>query len=362
MWKIDPVCGMKVKEEEAFTGDCGGETVFFCSEGCRSRFPGPAACDVNSKDYDFTIIGGGPAALTAAVYAATLHMNTILLAKDLGGQAVDSTKIENYMGFDFITGPDLVARFERQLLHSHYVDHRICEVEKIETTENGFLVRTEDRSIRTRTVLVATGMTRRRLGIPGEETFQRRGVFYGNVQDLSYVDGADVAVIGGGNSALQMVENLAPVARRIHLVADGAFRADPAVIERVLKIRRCTRYVGYRTLRFDGDDAIGSVTIRPKGREGETRLSVAGVFIAIGLAPNSSLASDLAALNPRGEIIVGKNGATSRPGLFAAGDVTDAFGKRIIIAAGEGAKATLAARQYLFSLRRDRAEQTVTTP
>lgn len=357
MMQIDPVCRMKVREDEAFTAPCNGETYFFCSEGCRSRFLETATCEVKTERYDFTIIGGGPAALTAAVYAVTLRMNTVLLAKNLGGQAIDSTKIENYMGFDFITGPELVSKFERQLLHTHYVDHRICDVEQIEPTDEGFIVRTDDRTMHTRAVLVATGMTRRRLGIPGEEAFQRRGVFYGNVQDLSFVDGADVAVIGGGNSALQMVENLAPVARRIHLISDTAFLADQTVIERVIRIRHCARYVGYRTLRFDGDDRLRSVTIRPRGREGETRLPVSGVFIAIGLVPNTSIVSDLVDLNPKGEIVIEKNCATSHPGLFAAGDVTDAFGKRIIIAAGEGAKATLAARQYLFDLRKKGAKE-----
>jgi len=138
------------------------------------------------------IIGGGPAGLTAAVYAATMKLHAFLVSKNLGGQAVDSSKILNYMGYDFITGPELVDKFKDQLIRSHYIDHLISEVEHIFSGEEGFTVVTSGLIHYTaKALIVATGMTRRRLGVPGEEEFQRKGVFYGNLQDPTFVVGSD---------------------------------------------------------------------------------------------------------------------------------------------------------------------------
>lgn len=352
--KKDPVCNMDVNEGQSLTAECDGEIFYFCSEGCRDKFLKDKACKAPRSSYDLIIIGGGPAGLTAAVYAATLKIDAFLLAKDLGGQAIDSTMIENYMGYDFIQGTELVEKFQHQVIQSHYLDHRMSDAKEIAPVEGGFHVTTTE-GVRyfSRTVLVATGMTRRRLKVPGEEELQRRGVFYGNLQDLSFVQGEGAAVIGGGNSALQMVENLHTVAKEIHLVSNSKLKADPVVIDRVSKFKNLHRYEGYQVLEFSGEKRLSGISIRAKGADQTTTLAVKGVFIAIGLVPNSSLVSRLAALNERNEIIIHPDCSTSVPGIFAAGDVTDAFGKRIIIASGEGAKAALAARQYILNLRKN---------
>jgi YVTN family beta-propeller protein len=130
--KRDPVCNMEVREDTGITAECSGVVHYFCSEGCKDKFLKEMACKLPRTSYDLIIIGGGPAGLTAAVNAATMKINAFLTAKDLGGQAVDSTKIENYMGFDFITGPELIGKFREQLVRSHYIDHVISDVEKIE--------------------------------------------------------------------------------------------------------------------------------------------------------------------------------------------------------------------------------------
>ena len=347
--KRDPVCNMEVREEDAVTAECNGEIFYFCSEGCRDKFLEERTCKVPRRSYDLIIVGAGPAGLTAGVYSATLRVDAFLIGKELGGQAVDSTKIENYMGYDFITGPELVDKFQYQLINSHYIDHLIDEVDRIEAVEGGFNVTTAE-LVRyfARTVIIATGMTRRKLDVPGEETFQRRGVFYGNIQDFSFVHDEPVAVIGGGNSALQMVENLHGVAREIHLVSRGELTADPAIMERVKCFENLHAYEGYKVLELTGDSSLSGITIRKTGEEGTKNIAVKGVFISIGLQPNTFAVSHLAESNERGEIVIGPDCSTSCPGLFAAGDVTNAFGKRIIIASGEGAKAALAARQYLL--------------
>jgi alkyl hydroperoxide reductase subunit F len=347
--RTDPVCNMDVPDDRAVTAEYEGQTYYFCSEGCRDRFLHSRPRTEPRSAYDLIIIGGGPAGLTAAVYAATLKIDTFVALADLGGQAIDSTKVKNYMGYDFITGPELIDKFKTQLLQSNYVDHRVSEAEKIEPLDGGYRVTLADLSSYTaRAVIVATGMTRRKLGVPGEEQFQRKGVFYGNVQDVSFVQGEDVVVVGGGNSAMQIVEKLLPAARQIHVVSDLPLTADASVIERTASAHRVHRHEGYKVRRITGNDRVEQVIIHKLAEPEELALDARGVFVAIGLHPNTMLVAHLVELNDRGEIVIGPDCATSRPGLFAAGDVTNAYGKRIIIAAGEGAKAALAVKQLLL--------------
>jgi len=346
---IDPVCKMTIEAKDAFTEKCDGETFYFCSEGCRDRFLKERTCKIPRTSYDLIIIGGGPAGLTAAVYAATLKINAFLITRDLGGHAIDSTKVENYMGFDFITGPELTEKFQYQLIHSHYIDHLLSDVEKVETTEAGFNVTTSElKTYSAKTLIIATGMTRKKLNVPGEEEFQRKGIFYGNIQDISFVQGEDVAVVGGGNSAFQMVDSLHSVTKHIHLISD-TFAADPVIIERISRFSNLTKYEGVKIVEFLGEKTLSMITLRKKAGQEQISLPVKGVFIAIGLRPNPFLVSHLVKLNDAGEIIIHPDCSTSCPGIFAAGDVTSAFGKRIVIASGEGAKAALAARQYLLN-------------
>jgi alkyl hydroperoxide reductase subunit F len=345
---------MDVDESSAVTAECNGMTYYFCSEGCRDKFLKEMTCRTPRTSYDLIIIGGGPAGLTAAVYAATLKMDAFMITKDLGGQAIDSTKIENYMGYDFIRGPELIDKFQDQLIHSHYIDHLMSEVEKVEATDGEFRVTVSGlKEYAAKALIITTGMTRRKLRVPGEEEFQRRGVFYGNIQDLSFVQGEDVVVIGGGNSALQMVENLHNVAGNVALVSTTKLTADAVIIERVGSQANVKIYEEYKVLEFSGEKTLSYVVIRKMASEETLEVSARGVFIAIGLQPNASWISHLVDLNEKGEIIIGPDCSSSHPGIFAAGDVTNAFGKRIIIASGEGAKAAMAARQYLLNLKKN---------
>ena len=344
---------MDVDVKTALSSECDGKIYYFCSEGCRDKFLKDTACRLPRTSYDAIIIGGGPAGLTAAVYAAQLKMDAFLITRDLGGQAIDSTRVENYMGYDFITGPELIDKFQYQLIHSHYIDHLISEVEKVEMVPDGFSVTTSDLSKYTsRVLIVASGMTRRKLNVPGEEEFQRKGVFYGNVQDFSFVQGEDAAVVGGGNSALQIVENLKMVARNIFLISDGKLTADKVIIDRVNQCANLHKFEGHKIVEFAGEETVSGISLRKKAGKELHDIPVKGVFIAIGLIPNSQLVSDLVELNDRGEVVIGPDCSTSCHGLFATGDVTNAYGKRIIIASGEGAKAAMAARRHILKLRR----------
>lgn len=226
----------------------------------------------------------------------------------------------------------------------------MSDVEKIGATQIGFNVTTSEfKTYSAKTLIIATGMTRRRLKVPGEEEFQRKGVFYGNIQDFSFVQGKDVAVIGGGNSALQIVETLHSVAGNIYIISDTELTADSVMIERVSRFKNLKKFEGYKVLEFKGEKTLSGIVIRKTASDEIMEISVKGVFIAIGLQPNSFLVSHLVKLNEKGEIIINPDCSASYPGIFAAGDVTNAFGKRIIIASGEGAKAALAARQYILA-------------
>jgi NADH-dependent peroxiredoxin subunit F len=356
--KIDPVCKMSVEEENAITANHNSEIYFFCSEGCKKKFESDKLHEKSFDRFDLIIIGGGPAGLTAAVYAALLKMKAFLIADGLGGQAIDSTKIENYMGFDFITGPELVKKFHYQLINSHYLDHLISEVELIEASEGGFIITTSEmKKYFAKAILVSAGMKKRKLSLPGEKKFQRKGVFYGNLQDLSFVQDGDAVVIGGGNSALQIVENLHTLTRMIYLVSDTELTADALLIERIKRFKNLKLFEDHKAVKFSGSNVLSSVTIRKNGKKELIDLPVSGVFVSIGLSPNSSLVNQLVDLNERGEIIINQDCSTSYPGIYAAGDVTNAFGKRIIIAAGEGAKAAMAARQYILNVKKKAANE-----
>ena len=303
--------------------------------------------------FDLMIIGGGPAGLAAAVYASILRMKAFLIAQDLGGQAIDSKKVSNYMGFDFITGPELIEKFQTQLLQHHYIEHHMGKVVGIEKHANRFQVMTDfGQTYDAVSILVATGMRRRRLDVPGEEQFQRRGVFYHLVQDTSLVAGMDVAVVGGGNSGLQAVQELSTLAKTIHLISDYPLIGDPELIENVKRLGNVTEHIGYTIREIQGDDRVCGVELAALDSTKKETLSVSAVFVEVGLLPNSGFASHLVELNDQGEIMIGPDCSTRCPGVFAAGDVTNAFGKRIIIASGEGAKAALAAREYILTKRR----------
>ena len=348
----DPVCGMEVESEE-FAIDCGGKRHLFCSQGCLDRFKSLHKDSLEKHIYDLVIVGGGPAGLTAAVYASVLRIDTILLAKDIGGQAIDSTKVKNYMGFDFISGPDLVKKFRDQFLHDHYLDHCIDEVVKISRTNDGLEILTRaKRRLRTNAVIIASGMKRRKLGIPGEERLQRRGIFYRMVHDIPQLQEAAVAVVGGGNSAVQTASDLKEMGCDVILVSKGKLIADPSGIDALSGAKAVEILEGYDVVEIKGDEKVKGIIIQSAhgAERRETRCD--GVFIQVGFTPNTEFCQDLVRLNERGEIIIGPDCSTNVGGVYACGDVTNSFGKRIVIASGEGAKAALSAKDYVLQKRR----------
>lgn len=344
----DPICGMEVTSEE-ITFEFEGKKFLFCSKGCLEKFKNFPKDFSQKYIYDLVIIGAGPAGLTAAVYASVSKIDTFLITKDIGGQAVDSTKIKNYMGFDFITGKELVKKFQNQFLHEHYLAHRIDEVVKISRRDKEFEILTKEKNrILARAIIIASGMKRRKLGIPGEERFLRKGVSYSAVQDTALFKDLDVVVVGGGNSGVQTACDLKNIASKVTLVSKGKFIADQCDIDRVMESRNIDILENYDVIEIEGKDRLESVIVQSRQNSETKRILCRGVFIQVGFLANTEFCQDMIKLNEKGEIIINPDCSASLEGVFACGDVTNCFGKRIVIASGEGAKAALSAKKYLI--------------
>jgi alkyl hydroperoxide reductase subunit F len=299
--------------------------------------------------YELIIIGAGPAGITASIYAARKRMNVLVIAKDIGGQAALSSDVENYTGYQYITGAELTKKFE-QHMREFQVELKQEEVVGIEKADGGFRVTTDKGTYDSKTLIIASGAKPRKLNVPGEEKFKNRGVTYCATCDAPLFSDRDVAVVGGGNSGLDATLQLIRIANRIYLIEAGPkLRGDEAMREKVERSEKVSIFTNTKVVEILGDKFVTGVVVEWEGKR-ET-LSVQGVFIEIGYVPSSDFAAGLVKLNERNEIIVDARCRTSVDGIFAAGDVTSVPQKQIIVAAGEGAKAALSAYEYLQRYR-----------
>jgi alkyl hydroperoxide reductase subunit F len=301
--------------------------------------------------YDVVIIGAGPAGMTAAVYCARKKLSTLLLSKDVGGQTLWTNDIENYMGYQFIEGPELVEKFEHQV-RQFPIDVKIEEdVVGLIKIEGGFEVHTATgETYRARAAIIASGKRPRSLGVPGEERLRGRGVTYCSTCDGPLFEGLKVAVIGGGNSAMEAVIDMLKIAAHVYMVSLTPLTCDQLLADRIRESPNLTVYTEHTVQEVLGDSATSGIRIKDIKTGEEKILEVGGVFVEIGLMPNSDFAKDLVGLNGLGEIEVSCAGETPVAGLFAAGDVTNVPEKQIVVAAGEGAKAALQAYRFLQRL------------
>lgn len=298
---------------------------------------------------DLIIVGAGPAGITASIYAARKRMNFLTVTKDIGGQAAWSADIENYTGYQLITGLELVDKFEEHMQKYGIKLKENEEVTELERRDEHIWVKTDKGIYEARTAVIASGKSSRELGVPGEKEFKNRGLTYCATCDAPLFAEKDVAVIGGGNSALDAALQLIKIAKHIYLINNTPELGGDAIMrEKVTESEKVSIFNSTEVTQVLGDRMAEGITIRGKGRE-ET-LSVQGVFVEIGLVPNSKFAKGLEK-NELGEIKVNCRSETNIPGIFAAGDVTNVPDKQIIIAAGEGAKAALSAFRYLAQRR-----------
>ena len=302
--------------------------------------------------YDTVIIGGGPAGLTAAVYAARKSMSVAIITDDLGGQPMWTSGVENYMGFQYITGPELMEKFEEQAKQFDIEVETGDPVSRLDITDGIKRVTTSSgRVFLGRTTIIASGKRSRKLGIPGEQEYAGRGVSYCATCDGPVFAGEEVMVAGGGNSAMQSALELAAICPVVQLVSLTKLTGDEILIDKVEADERITTYLLWQPMEIKGDGSVESVVIGSVEGGERKELKVKGMFIEAGLQPNSGFAVDLLELNRRGEIVVDCDCRTGVQGIYAAGDVTQVRDKQIVVAAGEGCKAALSAHEFLLGLK-----------
>jgi len=297
---------------------------------------------------DCCIIGAGPAGMTAAVYLARKRLKTGIVSKEIGGQVAWTLGIENYMGYQYITGRELSSKFEEQV-RQFPVPIVADEVNSVSVGDDGFAIKTEGgRDIVARTVIVATGKKPRELGLPNEKGLIGRGLSYCATCDGPLFANSDVAVVGGGNSAVQATIEMAHVSTKVYIISRSPWRADAVIREKAEKLANLEKRTGFDVVEILGDKLVEGLRIRERTSGREETLRVNGIFVEIGLKPNSEFLKGIVNLTDRGEIEVNCVCETNVPGLFAAGDVTNVHEKQIVVAAGEGAKAALSVHEYLM--------------
>jgi alkyl hydroperoxide reductase subunit F len=292
--------------------------------------------------------------MTAVVYAARKRLNTLLISYDLGGQPLTTSGVENYMGYQFIEGPELMQKFEEQVRQSPSdVKTEIGQrVESVSRINRGFEVRTDKgETYQAKAVIFATGKRPSQLNAPGEKELVGKGVTYCAICDGPLFAGEKVAVIGGGNSALEAADDMIKIAEHVYLISLTSLTGDRILIDKITNADNLTMFLEHEVLEIKGEDRVEGIKIRDLKSKQEKEFDVGGVFIEIGLVPNSGAMKGVTTLNRLGEIEVNCANETGVPGFFAAGDVTTVPEKQIIVAAGEGAKAALQAHRYLQRLK-----------
>jgi thioredoxin-disulfide reductase len=297
--------------------------------------------------YDTIIIGAGIAGLTAAIYASRKKMNFLLLARELGGQFLESGEVLNYPGIIKTTGLEFKTIMEKQLEFNDVKPKIGEEVKKIEEIEKGFEVITDKNTYETKTVIIATGARPRKLNVPGEEKFARRGVTYCSVCDGPLFSGMGIAIIGGGNSALEAVDFTKDIARKIYLINKGKeFNAHEYLIEKVKSYKNVEIITEGDTKEILGEKFVTGLKYEKIGGKIH-KIKVQGVIIEIGRKPNTDFLKGFLELDEHDHILIDCQGRTSLGRVFAAGDCASGHEYQYVISAGQGCIALLKAARYL---------------
>ncbi|MFD1787515.1 alkyl hydroperoxide reductase subunit F [Sphingomonas floccifaciens] len=316
-----------------------------------------AAEKIAAKEpFDVLVVGGGPAGAAAAIYAARKGIRTGLATERFGGQVLDTLAIENFISVQRTEGPKLVAQME-----SHVAEYGV-DVMTLQRAEALFPARSpgglhevrleSGATLRARSVILSTGARWRSLGVPGEDTYRNRGVTYCPHCDGPLFKGKRVAVVGGGNSGVEAAIDLAGVVAHVTLLEFGdQLRADAVLQRKLRSLSNVTVLLNAQTTAIDGDGGkVDGLTYVDRAAGETRRVHVEGVFVQIGLVPNTDWLRGVLDLSPHGEIEVDAHGRTSVPGVFAAGDATTTPFKQIVIAMGEGSKASLSAFDHLIRM------------
>ena len=309
------------------------------------------ASEFEGKDpYDVLIIGGGPASGSAAIYTARKGLRTGIIADRIGGQVNDTAGIENFITVKETTGSQFSAN-----LAAHIEEYDIdtmtgIRATNIEKTDQTIRVTLENNAVlETKTAIISTGASWRKLNIPGEDRLINKGVAFCPHCDGPLFENKDVAVIGGGNSGVEAAIDLAGIVKHVTLFEySSELKADTVLQDRLRSLSNVDIHTNARTAEVLGEDHVTGISYEDLNSGEMKELSLDGIFVQIGLVPNTSWIGDAVELNNRGEVVIDRNNNTNVPGIFAAGDVTDQKNKQIIISMGAGANAALNAFDYII--------------
>ncbi|HWJ78551.1 MAG TPA: alkyl hydroperoxide reductase subunit F [Niallia sp.] len=303
----------------------------------------------NKDPFDVLVIGGGPSGASAAIYAARKGIRTGIVAERFGGQIMDTLAIENFISVKQTEGPKLAASLEE---HVKEYDIDVMNLQRAKRLEKKDLIEVELENgaiLKSKSVIVSTGARWRNVGVPGEVEFKNKGVAYCPHCDGPLFAGKDVAVIGGGNSGIEAAIDLAGIVNHVTVLEfNSELKADSVLQDRLYSLPNVTVHTNVQTQEITGTDKVNGITYVDRSTGEEKHVALAGVFVQIGLVPNTDWLEGTVERNRMGEILVDKHGATTLPGVFAAGDCTDSAYKQIIISMGSGATASLGAFDYLI--------------
>ncbi|PKP90966.1 MAG: alkyl hydroperoxide reductase subunit F [Alphaproteobacteria bacterium HGW-Alphaproteobacteria-16] len=315
-----------------------------------------AAENLNAKEpYEVLIVGGGPAGAAAAIYTARKGLRVGVAAERFGGQVLDTMGIENFISVPYTEGPKLAAQLESHVKDNDVDIMNLQRAEKLipADREGGLhqVVLANGATLKARTIVLSTGARWRQMGVPGEDEYRNKGVAYCPHCDGPLFKGKRVAVIGGGNSGVEAAIDLAGIVAHVTLIEyDSQLRADAVLQRKLASLPNVKIITSAMTTRVNGADKVTGLTYKDRNSGEEHDVELEGIFVQIGLVPNTEWLKDAIALTPRGEIEIDARGETSQPGIFAAGDATTLPYKQIVIAMGAGSAAGLSAFDYLIRL------------
>jgi len=301
-------------------------------------------------DYDLIIIGGGPAGLTAGIYASRARLKTLLLEKNItGGLAATTDKLENYPGFpDGISGMDLLERMRKQAERFGTEIKEFEEVRDVKPLNKRIEITTVQGKYSALSVIIASGSEPKKLNVPGEEKFRGRGVSYCATCDGPLFREKDVAVVGCGNSGLQEGEFLLKFVKSVTFVEFLPRMTAEKILQERFQNRKNTRFLlNHKLIRINGGETVSSIVVRDREKGKEEELPVSGVFVYVGLKPNSDFLKDVVELDTSGFVVTNEKTETSIQGIFAAGDIRSKDVRQVSTAVGEGTLAAIAAEKYI---------------
>lgn len=299
---------------------------------------------------DLIIIGGGVAGFTAAIYAARKKLDSLLIYKNLGGQAASTADIQNWPGTKKITGAEFGVSLQEHLKEYNGQTKENAEVKRIERIDGGFELSLEGgEKFTAKAIIIAAGKNPRKLKVAGSEKYEGKGIAYCSICDAPLYQGKNVAVVGGGNSGLEATQDLEKYADNIYLLEYmDKLNGDKLLVDKISQSSKVKIFTGTEIKLLHGENWVEKIIIKNRVSGQEQELNLQGIFVEIGYDPATEFVSQTVKLNDKKEIIVNPaTNQTNQEGIFAAGDITDVKFKQIIIAAGEGAKAALSAEKYI---------------